>query len=110
VYVRVTNAGVVADKIYAVIPAMGELTGSGTVSADNQLDFNLIAKVASANGVGKFGVGLLTKLQGSGSGKGSGVPMHVTGTPDEPYITADVSGIVTKRAKSIASIFGGKKK
>ncbi len=110
VYVRVTNTGVVADKIIAVIPAMGEFTGSGTVSADNQLDFNLIAKVASANGVGKFGVGLLTKLQGSGSGKESGVPMHVTGTPDEPYITADVSGIVTKRAKSIASIFGGKKK
>jgi AsmA protein len=111
VYVRVTNAGVVADKIVAVIPAMGELTGSGTVSADNQLDFNLIVKVASANGVGKIGVGLLTALHGSGgSGKGSGVPMRVTGTPDEPYITADVSGIVTKKAKSIASIFGGKKK
>jgi hypothetical protein len=50
-------------------------------------------------------------LHGSGdSVKGSGVPMRVTGTPDEPYITADVGGIVTKRAKSIASIFGGKKK
>lgn len=111
VYVRVTNAGVVADRIEAVIPAMGELTGSGTVSADNQLDFNLIVKVASANGVGKFGVGLLSKLHGSGdSGKGAGVPMRVTGTPDEPYITADVGGIVTKRAKSIASIFTGKKK
>lgn len=111
VYVRVTNAGVVADRMEAVIPAMGELTGSGTVSADNQLDFNLIVKVASANGVGKLGVGLLTALHGSGgSGKGSGVPMRVTGTPDEPYITADVGGIVTKRAKSIASIFGGKKK
>ncbi len=110
-YLRVTNAGVVADRIEAVIPAMGELTGSGTVSADNQLDFNLIVKVASANGVGKFGMGLLTALHGSGdSGKGSGVPMRVTGTPDEPYITADVGGIVTKRAKSIASIFGGKKK
>ncbi|MFZ3333443.1 MAG: AsmA family protein [Candidatus Acidiferrales bacterium] len=110
VYVRVTNAGVVADRIEAVIPAMGELTGNGTVSADNQLDFNLIVKVASANGVGKLGVGLLSKLRGSGdSGKGSGVPMRVTGTPDEPYITADVGGIVTNRAKSIASIFGKKK-
>lgn len=111
VYVRVTNAGVAAERIEAVIPAMGEVTGSGTVSADNQLDFKLIVKVASPNGVGKFGVGLLTALHGSGgSGKGSGVPMRVTGTPDEPYITADVGGIVTKRAKSIASIFGGKKK
>jgi AsmA protein len=110
VYVRITNAGVVASKIDAVIPAMGELTGSGTVSPANQLDFNLVAKVASANGVGKVGVGFLTILTGGSSGKGSGVPLRVTGTPDEPYITADVGGIVQKKAKSIASVFGGKKK
>jgi AsmA protein len=109
VYVRITNGGVVASKIDAVIPAMGELTGSGTVSPDNQLDFNLLAKVASANGVGKVGVGFLTILNGGSPGK-SGVPMRVTGTPDEPYITADVGGVVQKKAKSIASIFGGKKK
>jgi hypothetical protein len=107
--VRITNGGVVASKIDAVIPAMGELTGSGTVSPDNQLDFNLLAKVASANGVGKVGVGFLTILNGGSSGK-SGVPMRITGTPDEPYITADVGGVVQKKAKSIASIFGGKKK
>jgi hypothetical protein len=87
---------------------MGELTGSGTVSPDNQLDFNLRAKVASANGVRKVGVGFLTILNGGSSG--SGVPVRVTGTPDEPYITADVGGVVQKKAKSIASIFGGKKK
>jgi AsmA protein len=110
VYLRITNAGVVASKIDAVIPAMGELTGSGTVSPANQLDFNLVARVASANGVGKVGVGFLTILNGGGSGKRSGVPMRVTGTPDEPYITADVGGIVQKKAKSIASVFGGKKK
>ena len=107
VTVHVTNAGVVASKIEAVIPAMGELTGSGTVSPANQLDFNLVVKGASASGVGKVGVGLLTVLNGSGSA--SGVPLHVTGTPDEPYITADVGGIVGKKTKSIASFFTGKK-
>lgn len=110
VYVRITNGGVVASKIDAVIPTMGELTGSGTVSPDNQLDFSLLAKVESANGVGKVGVGFLTILNGGSSGKRSGVPMRVTGTSDEPYITADVGGVVQKKAKSIASIFGGKKK
>jgi AsmA protein len=111
VYVRVTNAEVVADKIDAVIPAMGELTGSGTVSASDQLDFNLVVKVASAKGIGKVGVGLLTMVNGSGgsSGKSSGVPLHVTGTPDDPYITADVGGIFQKKTKSITSIFGKKK-
>jgi AsmA protein len=107
VNVRVTNAGVVADRIDAVIPAMGELTGSGTVSAADQLDFNLVVRGASATGVGKVGVGLLTVLNGSGGA--SGVPLRVTGTPDEPYITADVGGIVGKKTKSIASFFGKKK-
>ncbi len=108
VIVHVTDAGVVARDIDAVIPAMGELTGAGTVSPDNQLDFNLIAKVSSAGGVGKVGVGLLSALNGSGGS--SGVPLKITGTPDEPYITADVGGIVGKKTKSIISIFGGKKK
>lgn len=106
--VHMTDAGVVVNNIIAVIPAMGELSGSGTVSAANQLDFNLIVKVASASGVAKVGVGLLSILNGSGSA--SGVPLHVAGTPDEPYITANVGGIVEKKTKSIASLFGGGKK
>ena len=73
---------------------MGELTGSGTVSPADQLDFNLVLKGSSASGIGKVGVGLLSKLNGSGSS--GGVPLRVTGTPDEPYITADVGGIVGK--------------
>ncbi len=105
---HITNSGVVISKIDAVIPAMGELTGSGTVSAADQLDFNLVVKVASATGIGKVGVGLLTILNGSGGA--SGVPLRVTGTPDDPYITADVGGLAKKNTKSITSIFSGKKK
>jgi AsmA protein len=109
--VRITNDGVAVDRIDAVIPAMGELTGSGTVSSTNQLDFDLVVKVASAKGMGKIGVGLLTKLNGSSatSGKTPGVPLRVVGTPEEPYITADVGGIMQKKVRSIASIFGKKK-
>jgi AsmA protein len=106
--VRITNAGVEVDKIDAVVTGMGELTGSGTVSPSNQLDFDLHVKVESVKGVGKLGVGLLTKLNGSGD-NGAGVPMHITGTSDDPYITADVGGIVKKKTKSIVSIFGKKK-
>jgi AsmA protein len=109
--VRMTNAGVEVDKIDAVIPAMGELSGSGRVSPANQLDFELIVKLASAKGFGKIGVGLFTKLNGSGgtSGNSAGVPMRVTGTPDDPYITANVGSIVHKKLKSITSMFGKKK-
>ena len=107
--VRMTNAGVTVSKIEAVIPAMGELSGSGTVSAADQLDFNLVMQGSAVSGIGKVGVGLLSALNGS-SGNKSGVPLRVTGTPDDPNITADVGGIVGKKTKSIASFFGGKKK
>jgi AsmA protein len=106
--VRVTNGGIVADGIYAVIPALGELNGKGTISSANQLDFDLVAKVDSASGVGKVGVSLLSALNG-GSGKKSGVPLHITGTPDEPYITADVGGVLKKTTRPITSIFRKKK-
>ena len=46
VNVRMTDAGVVVDQIEAVIEGLGELTGSGTVSPTDQLDFNLLVKVA----------------------------------------------------------------
>ena len=109
--VRITSAGVVVDKIDAVIPAMGELTGSGTVSSPDKLDFNLVAKIDSAQGIGKVGAGLLTKLNGSGetSKNTTGVPLRVIGTPENPNITADVGGIVQKKKKSIAALFGKKK-
>ena len=98
--VRMTNAGVVAERIDAVIGGMGELTGSGTVSPADQLDFNLILKGATAKGIGKVGVGLLSTLNGSTGGK-SGVPIRITGTPDDPNITADVGGIFGRTTKSI---------
>lgn len=108
--VRITNAGVTVSNIDASIPEMGELNGSGTVSAANQVDFNLTVQVASAKGIGKVGVGLLTALNGSNEKGAKGVPMRVVGTPDEPVITADVGGAVGKKAKSVFGIFGGKKK
>ncbi len=108
--VRITNAAVIVSNIDAVIPEMGELNGSGTVSPANQLDFNFTVQVASAKGIGKVGVGLLTALNGSNSKGAKGVPMRVVGTPDEPVITADVGGAVGKKAKSVFGIFGAKKK
>ena len=107
VSVHITDAGVVADNVEATIEGMGELTGSGTVSPADQLDFNLTVKNAPSKGIAaKVGVGLLTKLNGSGSnsGNGPGVPIHVGGTSQEPSITASLGGVVGKKTKSIATL------
>lgn len=111
---QTTNAGTQLDDIYAIIPAMGELEGSGTVSPASELNIQLTIKVATAGGIGKVGVGLLTRLNALAgpARKGSaakGVPMTVRGTENEPIITADVRGLLHRDKAAVLSHFEGKK-
>jgi AsmA protein len=111
---HITTAGIEIDNIYARIPAMGEITGSGTVSSGSNLNFALTAKVTAAHGIGKVGAGLLTKLNkpadsGDSGPKVEGVPMQVTGTANEPIITADVHAAFDRRKNAILEHFGKKK-
>ncbi|HEX4022797.1 MAG TPA: AsmA family protein [Acidobacteriaceae bacterium] len=104
--VRLSNAGVKTDNIYALMPAVGEITGSGTVSPSGALAFQLIVKVTTARGIGKAGVKLMTALNrfaGRGATKvvQQGVPMTVSGTANNPVITADVRGALRRSAASI---------
>jgi len=95
--VRVTNSGAAVEKLDAVIVAMGEISGSGTVSPDDQVNFKLVVVGVKAKGIGKVGIGLLTALNGQG---GAAVPLRVAGTAEDPSITSDVGGIVQKQKKS----------
>jgi AsmA protein len=99
--VRVTNSGAAVEKIDAVIVGVGEVSGSGRVAPDDQVDFKLVVIGVKAKGIGKVGVGLLTML--NNQGRGTAVPMRVTGTSEEPNITADVGGMVQKQTKAIFS-------
>lgn len=104
--VRVTRAGVRTDDVYALLPALGELTGSGTVSPAGALDFRLIAKLNTTQGIGRAGVGLLTALNGMLGGAVSaaaknGVPMRITGTTNDPVITADMKGLLEQNGSSV---------
>jgi AsmA protein len=106
VKVRMSNAGIQLDDIYSVMPALGETSGSGTISPSGQLALRLTAKVTTAQGLGKVGVGLLTKLNGTAgsaatSAAATGVPVIVTGTASNPVITADVSGVMKANANAL---------
>lgn len=104
---RITRSGTESTNIYSVLPAMGESTGSGTVSPSGELNFHLISKVTSAKGLNKVGVDLLTKLNStSASTKPStaaGIPITITGTAENPVITADVNGLVKGNAAALQS-------
>ncbi|WP_158788800.1 AsmA family protein [Granulicella sp. L46] len=119
---RATKAGSQTTNIYSVLPALGESTGSGTVSPSGQLNFHLISKVTSAKGLNKVGVNILTSLNNSSASKkpsnAQGIPINITGTAENPVITADVGSVMKGNATAIKNkttgvfnkIFGKKKK
>jgi AsmA protein len=104
---RITKSGSESTNIYSVLPALGESTGSGTVSPSGALNYHLISKVTNAKGLNKVGVNILTKLNStSAAAKPStaiGIPINITGTAENPVITADVNGLVKGNAATLRS-------
>lgn len=100
------NAGIQVTNIDSSILGMGRSTGSGKVSPDGALSFRLVAHVTNARGVGKVGVGFMTRMNQFGKSDSEkkaaqGVPMLVTGTAKDPVITADVSGLMHRNASTL---------
>jgi AsmA protein len=104
---RISKSGSESTNIYSVLPALGESTGSGTVSPSGALNFHLISKVTSAKGLNKVGVNILTKLNGTSAAAkpstATGIPINITGTAENPVITADVNGLVKGNAATLRS-------
>jgi len=105
--VRITKSGSESTNIYSVLPALGESTGSGTVTPSGELNFHLISKVTNAKGLNKVGVNILTKLNSTSAAEkpstASGIPINITGTAENPVITADVNGLVKGNAAALGS-------
>jgi AsmA protein len=105
--VRISKSGSETTNIYSVLPALGESTGSGTVSPSGALNFHLISKVTSAKGLNKVGVNILTKLNSTSAAakpsNAAGIPISITGTAENPVITADVNGLVKGNAATLRS-------
>jgi AsmA protein len=105
--VRMSKSGSETTNIYSVLPALGESTGSGTVSPSGALNFHLITKVAGAKGLNKVGVNLLTKLNSTSAASkpsaATGIPINITGTAENPVITADISGLAKGNVTALRS-------
>jgi AsmA protein len=70
--VKMSPAGTEANNVNLTVPAIGVLTGTGTVSPSNELAFKMKADV-----------------------QGTGIPFGITGTTSNPKFTPDVKGIAT---------------
>ena len=97
--VNSTPATTQFSDITGVVPAIGTATGSGSVSAAGDLNFNLLAKLNGTTGV----AGAVNKAAGAFGGlfgkvvhytQQQGVPMTITGTASNPKIRANVKAML----------------
>jgi AsmA protein len=105
--------GLKADNFLAILPALGQLTGAGTLNSKNALDFNMLATLSKEAGAaagpagagGSLG-GILGAIAGGGGGCNNGlkVPFQIKGTTADPKFVPDVGGIAKDFFKSE---FGG---
>jgi AsmA protein len=89
---HVAPEGTKADNINLNVPAIGVITGAGTVSPAGALSFKMLADLHGGM------VGGLSKVAGASSGKG-GIPFAIEGTTSSPKFIPDVGGVVGGLAK-----------
>jgi AsmA protein len=90
---RVAPEGITTSNLNLTVPALGVITGNGTVSPAGALSYKMNASLSG--GV----AGGLTELAGMG-GKGSGIPFLIEGTTSDPKFVPDVKGMLGNQMKS----------
>ncbi len=91
--VRAAPEGVSAQDMKLLVPALGELSGAGSVNPANELDFKMSAMVHTS--------GLLAAVGNTP------IPFTVQGTCANPVFRPDVKAMVKEKVKSIESQAGG---
>jgi AsmA protein len=118
--VRVAPDGIQSSNLDLVVPALGQLTGSGTVSPSNALNFKMVATL-SGQSTAASALGKLTGRNMSGSAK---LPFTIQGTMSDPKFVPDVNGLVKSQignalgnnpqtqglSDALGKLFGNKKK
>src|SRR5579872_2058806 len=85
--VHVAPSGIQTSNVNLVVPSLGTVTGDGTVSAANALDYKMKADL---NGTAVSSVSAL-----AGLGKGAAIPFFIQGTASDPKFVPDVKGMLS---------------
>ena len=98
---RVAPDGIQADSVQLVLPQVGTITGNGTISPNNALDFHMMAKM---NDGSRGFLGGLFRSKGE-------IPFLVQGTTSQPVFMPDMGkslgNMLTNPAKGVGGLFGG---
>jgi AsmA protein len=87
---HVAPEGISTQNINLNIPSLGVVTGNGTISPQNALNYQMSAKVSGGVVTG------LTQLAGMGN-KGGAIPFFIQGTTSDPKFVPDVKGMLSSQ-------------
>jgi len=88
--VRVAPAGIQTENVNLVVSSLGTVTGNGTVSPSNALDYKM---KASLSGGAVSGVSSIAGMGGKGAS--GGIPFFIQGTASDPKFVPDVKGMLS---------------
>jgi AsmA protein len=103
---KMAPTGLEANNFQAVLPAVGNLMGGGTIDSKNNLDFKMAATLATSSVAGgaaspvSAGVAGLLGKQGGGGCKSTSIPFVIKGTTSDPKFAPDVGGLASSMLKT----------
>jgi AsmA protein len=90
--IRLTPERIQVSSLLLIVPALGELSGSGTIDTDQSLDFKMRARLNVSGSLERIAKG--GKLD---------IPFFVRGTAENPKFVPDVQGITGSLLDSVLS-------
>ncbi len=92
---RIGPDGIRADNLKLIVPAIGTMTGRGTIAANNALDFHMVATLTNP-GQGSTLGGMASGILGHSGDSGKGtIPFMIQGTTSSPVFVPDVGSMVS---------------
>jgi len=114
--VHMAPNGLRAEDFNAILPALGTLTGAGTLDSRNNLDFKMAATLTGGaiGAMGSAGNGIESILgtstgttKSSNCKNGTTIPFLIQGSASDPKFVPDVGGVAAGLLKSQLGCAGG---
>jgi AsmA protein len=91
---RIAPDGIRADNLKLIVPSIGTMTGRGTIGANNDLDFHMVAILSNPDQGSMLGQ-VASGVPGLGQNAKGTVPFMIKGTTSSPVFVPDVAGMVS---------------
>jgi AsmA protein len=93
---RIAPEGIQANNISLIVPAIGNLAGSGTINPAQALDFKMTARLPRTGVIGEASQLSAFKQKGDLT-----LPFFIRGTAVKPEFIPDAKGMASAAAKSV---------